>query len=90
MREAISEICEAMGRLGRGSPWDEDIKVSDDFLTPLFGTYFRKLGLPNLMQEKRFYELVDYVPVDEISPEVGEKLDAITVVAESAVAATHE
>ena len=85
MREAIDEIASAMERLGRGSPWDPDTKVSDDFLTPLFRAYFGKLGLPqDLMSKKTFYELAEHVPPDELDPEVHEKLDAIVAVATAA------
>ena len=85
MREAIDEIASALERLGRGSPWDPDAKVSDDFLTPLFRTYFAKLGLPeNLMTKKSFYELAEHVEPDDLDPEVREKLDAIAAVAASA------
>ena len=73
-----------METLGRGSPWSEDAKVSDDFLTPLFQRYFQKLGLPNLMNKKDFYELADHVPEDELDPEVTEKLDAIAQTAAEA------
>ena len=85
MREAIEEISSALERLGRGSPWDRDTKVSDDFLDPLFRTYFEKLGLPNLMAKKNFYELAQYVPKEEIDQEVREKLDSIVSTASSAV-----
>ena len=85
MREAIEEISSALERLGRGSPWDRDTKVSDDFLDPLFRTYFEKLGLPNLMAKKNFYELAQYVPEEEIDQEVREKLDSIVSTASSAV-----
>ena len=85
MREAIDEIASALDRLGRGSPWDPDTKVSDDFLTPLFRTYLRKLGLPeDLMSKKSFYELAEHVPPAELDPEVHEKLDAIAAIAASA------
>ena len=85
MRGAIDEITAAMERLGRGSPWDPDTKVSDDFLTPLFRAYFGKLGLPqDLMSKKTFYELAEHVPPDELDPEVHEKLDAIAAVAAAA------
>lgn len=84
MREAIEEISLALDRLGRGSPWSRTIKASDDFLDPLFRSYFAKLGLPNLMAKKNFHELVEYVPRDEIDQEVREKLDAIVAVAASA------
>ncbi len=82
MRRAISEIESALETLDRGSPWDADIKASDEFLTPLFASYFKKLGLPNLMAKKSFYELAEHVPDREIDPEIRQKLDAIALVAE--------
>lgn len=84
MRDAIAEVTSALATLGKGSPWDADIKASDDFLKPLFEAYFGKLGLPNLMAKKKFYELAPYVPDSEIDPEISEKLDVIVRVAESA------
>ena len=84
MRKAIAEIEEALKRLNKGSPWDDDVKASDDFLIPLFSAYYNKLGLPNLMAKKQFYELASLVPEEEIDPEVREKLDAIVTVAKSA------
>lgn len=84
MREAMEEVQAAMETLGMGSPWDTSAKVSDDFLSPLFDAYFRKLGLPNLMAKKNFYGLAEHVPLDEIDPEIREKLDGIAQVAGSA------
>ena len=87
MHEAIAEIESALKTLGKGSPWDPDIKARDDFLVPLFDAYFEKLGLPNLMAKKNFYELAEHVPRSEIDPEIVEKLDAVARVAESAASA---
>ncbi|MCY4425197.1 MAG: AAA family ATPase [Acidimicrobiaceae bacterium] len=84
MHEAIEQISSAMETLGRGSPWSGDAKVSDDFLTPLFDAYFKRLDLPNLMHKRNFHELAEHVPEDKIDSEVGEKLDAIVEVAEAA------
>ncbi|MFW6161455.1 MAG: ATP-dependent nuclease [Planctomycetota bacterium] len=84
MRESIEEVVEALERLGRGSPWDGDLKVSDEFLVPLFRTYFKKLGLPNLMSKKDFHELANLVPEDKLDAEITEKLDAIVVTAQTA------
>ena len=84
MRSAIAEVESALATLGKGSPWDSGIKASDEFLTPLFKSYFDKLGVPNLMAKKSFYELADYVPESEFDSELREKLDAIARVAESA------
>lgn len=84
MRESINEIRTALESLGKRSPWDDDMKVSDEFLDPLFRKYFQKLSLPNLMAKKNFYELAEYVPLTEIDEEVREKLNAIAAVASSA------
>ena len=87
MRDAIDRIESALGALRKGSPWNPDIKASDEFLTPLFDAYFDQLDLPNLMAKKNFHELVEHVPDDEIDREIGKKLDAIVRVAESATPA---
>ena len=84
MREAIEEISYAMDKLGRGSPWDPYTKVSDDFLDPLFRMYFAKLGLPNLLAKKNFYELAEYVSKEEMGMEIRQKLDSIVRTASSA------
>ncbi len=90
MSQAIEEVESALKTLGKGSPWSADIKASDDFLVPLFESYFGKLGLPNLMAKKNFYELAEYVPDSEIDPEISKKLDAIVRVAERATPAGDE
>lgn len=77
MRESVEEVEQALETLGKGSPWDASTKVSDDFLSPLFEKYFKKLGLPNVMAKKNFHELALLVPKEKIDPEVKEKLDAI-------------
>lgn len=84
MEEAIEEVSRAMETLGKGSPWDFNTKVSDDFLDPLFRAYFKRLGLYNVMAKKNFHELAYFVPEDKIDPEVKEKLDAIVKVANAA------
>ena len=86
MREAINDVESAMETLGRGSPWDAGTKVSDDFLAPVFASYFSRLNLPNLMNKRSFYELVEYVPENEIDPEIEEKLDAVAQTATAAKA----
>lgn len=84
MHKAMDRAEEFQDFRGTGSPWGPDIKSSTDVLEPIFRSFFESLSLPNLMAKKSFYELVDYVPVDEIDPEVSEKLDAIARVAQLA------
>ena len=85
MVETIKEMTKAMETLEKGSPWDKDTKVSDEFLIPLFRKFFHKLGHYNVMDKKNFHELARFVPKEKIDPEVKEKLNAIVTVAESAL-----
>lgn len=84
MQASIDEVSKAMETLDKGSPWGPDTKVSDDFLDPLFRTYFKKLGLYNIMAKNSFHELAHYVPKDKLDPEITEKLNAIVEVAKMA------
>lgn len=87
MRGALEEIEGALRTLRRPSPWGPDLKVSDEFLPRVFEIYYERLGLPNLMAKRNFHELAFHLPLEEIDPEVKEKLDAIVGVAGSATAA---
>ncbi len=84
MQEAIDEVLKALETLRRPSPWGPDLKVSEEFLEPVFDKYYKSLGLPNLMAKKDFYELAQFVPREKLDPEIGEKLDAIATVAAAA------
>jgi hypothetical protein len=84
MEESIKELTDALKVTKKGSPWDGNMKVSDDFLPALFDIYFEKLNLPNIMAKGQFYQLVPFVPVDKIDKEVIEKLNNIVTVAQSA------
>lgn len=87
MREAIQEVENALRTLRKPLPWGSDLKVSDEFLPRAFEIYYEKLGLPNLMAKKNFHELAFHVPIEDIDPEIGEKLDLILRTARSATPA---
>lgn len=59
-------------------------KASDDFLDPLFSSYFERLGLPNLMAKADYHVLARSVPLDQLDPEVVAILDAIRELADRA------
>ena len=90
MRESVAEVEKALGHLDRPNPWSAETKASVDFLGPLFETYAANLGQPNLMAKTNFHRLAEFVPEDEIDPEVVEKLDAIARIAAAAEAAREE
>ncbi len=84
MREAIDEITVALAALDKPGPWSADIKATDDFLDPLFKSYFRKLKLPIDFRKADYYQLARFVPLSLIDPEITNKLDKIYATAESA------
>ena len=84
MRESIEEISAALAKLNKGSPWSPDTKVSDEFLTPLFRTFFARLELPNMMNKTDFHVLTRFVPKERVDDEVVQVLDDIYGVAQRA------
>ena len=85
MEDAIEEIENALITLGKGAPWSPDIKVSTDFLEPLFKSFYSRLNIPNLMQKTNYHSLVKFVSADQIDPEITDVLDGLLEVAKKAV-----
>lgn len=84
MSKTIEEVSNALKTLGKPSPWSPDLKVTDDFLDPLFEKYFRELQLSNLLRKTDYHTLASLVLPEKIDPEVKEKLDAIVETATKA------
>lgn len=85
MRESINEIRESLRVLRRPDPFGPDCKVSDDFLDPLFENYFRRLGEPvEQMRKKDYHRLAEFIPIQDIDPEIVEKLDLIARISSAA------
>lgn len=84
MESAIAEISAALAALGKPEPWSVDLKVTDEFLDPLFKRFYAMLGLPNLMRKTDYHTLAPLVHAAALDPEVKEKLDLIVRTAEQA------
>jgi ABC-type lipoprotein export system ATPase subunit len=84
MRQSIAEITEALARLGKPLPFSSEIKATDEFLDPLFKTYFAKLGLPLQLRKSDYHSLARMASPEKLDPEISEKLDAIVAVAKKA------
>jgi ABC-type multidrug transport system ATPase subunit len=84
MRESIAEVTGALQTLNKPSPWSPDIKVTDDFLDPLFRKFFEKRGLPMQLRKSEYHVLASLVPKEAMDVEITEKLDAIVTVARKA------
>ena len=81
MRQSIAEVSAALRLIRRVEPFGPLVKASDDFLGPVFESYFGKLGLPNLMQKTDYHTLVQFVPEELVDAEVTGKLERIVEVA---------
>ncbi len=77
MEASIAAIESSLQTLGKPSPWSVDLKVSDEFLTPLFKHFFKAAGLFNFMEKSNFHVLARHVPKEDIDPEVVTVLDLI-------------
>jgi len=84
MRQAIEEVSAALRTLGKPDPWSPEVKTTDDFLDPLFRSFFGKLNLSLTLRKSDYHLLASMVPVAEMDPEVTQKLDAIVDVARRA------
>jgi hypothetical protein len=84
MNACIDELENALRITGKPSPWSHDIKVTDDFLDPLFKNYYARLGVPQLIYKRDYHILATHLAVAEIDPEITEKLDAIAEIADQA------
>jgi hypothetical protein len=84
MKSSIEEMEKALDIQGKPSPWGGDLKVSDEFLIPLFKNYSRKLKIPNVMEKKNFYELARFLPKEMMDCEIIGKLDMISEIHKTA------
>jgi len=84
MRECIADFVPRAAQRDLTDRWWIDTKASDDFLDRLFEAFFKKLGLPNLMNKTHYHRLARCVPLEQIDPEIGLVLDGIANVADRA------
>jgi len=84
MEECIASIENAMKKLGKGSPWSADTKVTDDFLDPLFREFFEQLSLLNLFSKTNYHILASLVRREDIDQQIIEVLDQIQDVSKRA------
>ena len=84
MSAAIEKTAAALAALDKPGPWSVDIKVTDEFLDPLFKSYFQKLRLPITFRKADYHQLARFVARERIDPEIKQKLDAICATANKA------
>lgn len=84
LEKTLPEMTKALQLTARPDPWGSDIKVTDEFLDPLFKQFYETLGVPQQVFKRDYHGLADAIPVDEIDGEVREVLDAIADTARKA------
>jgi len=84
MAKAIAEVEAAVATLGKGSPWDGDLKVSDEFLAPLMENFYKRIGLPVLLNKGDYYQIAKFCEPKQLGDEVHEVLDSICDIADAA------
>ena len=88
METCISNLENALATMDKGSPWSSTIKASDDVLAPLIKKFYDALDLGTLTNKSDYHEIVDYLPVSAIDPEITTALDLIAATAARACPAT--
>lgn len=84
LEECLVALINALRVTNRPDPWGPDIKVTDEFLDPLFIRFYEQLGTPQRIFKRDYHVLADSIPLDQIAPEVSEVLDDILEVAKQA------
>lgn len=88
MRDCITELEHALRITGKPSPWSPDIKITDDFLDPLFKNFYDRFGLRQLLFKRNYHALANLIDPARLDPairsQIEEKLDAIVSVSRSA------
>lgn len=84
MTTCIGELTQALAVARRPDPWGPDIKVTDEFLDPLFENYYQRLGTPQQIYKRDYHGLADAIPLEQLASEVTDMLDIILEVASNA------
>ncbi len=77
LQTCMDELVAALQVARRPDPWGPDIKVTDEFLDPLFENYFQHMGTPQQIYKRDYHGLADALPLEQIDPEITVQLDAL-------------
>lgn len=84
LEACLDEIIKALKLTNRLDPWGPDIKITDEFLDPLFRLFYERLGIPQQIFKRDYHGLADAIPLTEISPEISQILDSLLDVTKKA------
>jgi hypothetical protein len=81
LEQCLAELEQALKITGKPDPWGSEIKVTDDFLDPLFRLFYERLGIPQKTFKRDYHALAEAVSIEDLDPEIEVILDAIYAVA---------
>ena len=84
LEKCLSEITNALKLTNKPDPWGADIKVTDDFLDPLFKLFHERLGIPQQTFKRDYHGLAEVIALKDIPPEISSVLDLIEKAAKKA------
>lgn len=84
LKKSIGDLTNALALTNKPDPWGPDIKVTDDFLDPLFRLFYERLGTPQRIFKRDYHGLADTIPLNQIDAEISVMLDALVNTANSA------
>ena len=87
LKACVDELVAALRVARRDDPWGPDIKVTDEFLDPLFENYFQKLGTPQQIFKRDYHGLADGIPLGQLDAEISRQLDALVAAVRQALPA---
>ena len=90
MRQAVRDRVPPAALRDPEDRWWREVKASDEFLAPVFQSFFRALGRPPDVGKANYHRLVPHIPEATLAPAVVEVLDAIAAVAARARPAAIE
>jgi predicted ATPase len=77
----LAELEAALKLVGKPDPWGADIKVTDDFLDPLFKLFNELLGTPQRTFKRDYHGLAAVIPLDQLDAEITVVLNQLYEVA---------
>jgi hypothetical protein len=82
--KCVEELVNALRLTNKPDPWGPDIKVTDDFLDPLFKLFYERLGTPQRTFKRDYHGLASAIPIEQIDSEISAMLDALALVVQKA------
>lgn len=76
MKECINLIIPEIARSNPNDYYWNEVKASK-VLERIFEEYYKRLNIPVALSKNKFYEIIEFIPVEEIDSEIKEKLDTI-------------